>query len=121
MAENTYKKKPESTSLFTLLDKPLNMGAWLEKGSPAYYFPHLLFLAALGLVYITNAHYAESMVRKIQKMEVEVEKLRADYITQKTEYSRLSTYQQTLEKVLKSGLQEKEGKIQKIELKKGEY
>jgi len=45
----------------------------------------VLFISFLGIVYIANAHFAESKVRCIQDLQKEVKLLRWEYMSLKSE------------------------------------
>ena len=44
-------------------------------------FMYVLFLAFLGMIYIANAHLAESRVREIQSLERDIKKLKWEYMS----------------------------------------
>ncbi len=44
-----------------------------------------MFVMVIGLLYIGNTHYAEKTVRRIDAAQSEVEDLRADYTTLKSD------------------------------------
>ena len=85
------------------------------------YIPHALFLTALGIFYIGNNHWAEKTIRKIDKMQVEVEELRADYTSLKADYMFASKQSEVARKVKRIGLKESYAPPNKIVVKKGEY
>ncbi|MFQ5335438.1 MAG: FtsL-like putative cell division protein [Flavobacteriales bacterium] len=47
--------------------------------------PYLLFLALLGLVYISNGFITESTVRDLNKTDNELKEMRAEFISSKSE------------------------------------
>ena len=117
MSGNTYKVKKSSTSgegIFTRLQKMLGLGNLFEDGFPTKYIPHTLFLSVIGILYIANNHWAERMIRKIDKMQVEVEELRADYTSLKADYMYASKQSEVARKVLKLGLKESKTPPNKI-------
>src|SRR4051812_44004146 len=73
------------TSVFSGLEKRLKLESYFEEGFPVQYLPKILFVMALGLLYIGNTHYSEKTVRKINNIQSEVEDLRADYTTMKSD------------------------------------
>ena len=124
MAHNTYKVSQggkKKTSLFSLIGNKLKIDSLFDKGLPAKYIPHTLFLTALGIFYIGNNHWAEKTIRKIDKMQVEVEELRADYTSLKADYMFASKQSEVARKVKKIGLKESYTPPNKIVIDNGEH
>ena len=124
MADNTFKIKKgngEKTSLFSLIGSKLKVDSLFEKGLPAKYIPHTLFLTAIGVFYIGNNHWAEKTIRKIDKTRIEVEEYRADYTSLKADYMFASKQSEVARKVNKIGLKESHTPPNKIVIEKGEY
>ncbi|WP_242920421.1 FtsL-like putative cell division protein [Pontibacter liquoris] len=96
--------KARSFSLFALLDKYANIDSLFEEGVPLKYMPHVLFLTFITLFYIGNTHFAEKTIRKIDKIKVETEDLRADYTTLKSEYMEASKQSEVARNVAPLGL-----------------
>jgi Bacteriodetes cell division protein (FtsL-like) len=48
-------------------------------------FNYVLFLGFLGVVYITNAHFAEKSVRDIQRIQKEIKELKWEYTSIKSQ------------------------------------
>ena len=70
------------------------------------YLPHGLFLVFLGILYIGNGHYGENTIRRIDKVQKEVEDLHADYHTLKADYMFDSKQSEVSLKVKELGLRE---------------
>lgn len=124
MAGNTYKinkGKKTKGSLFSLIENKLKLDSLFDEGLPAKYIPHTLFLTAIGIFYIGNNHWAEKTVRKIDKMQIEVEELRADYTSLKADYMFASKQSEVARKVKKIGLIESQTPPNKIIIENGEY
>lgn len=124
MADNTYKVskgKKKKTSLFSMIGSKLRLDSLFEEGLPAKYIPHTLFLTVIGIFYIGNNHWAEKTIRKIDKMQVEVEELRADYTSLKADYMFASKQSEVARKVKKIGLIESYTPPNKIVIEEGEY
>lgn len=85
--ENTIRigKESKGKGLFGAIEKRLALGSLFEDGFPVQYLPKFMFVLLLALLYISNTHYAEKTLRKIDRTEVEVEDLRANYTTLKSE------------------------------------
>src|SRR5258708_38457142 len=83
--EARIKSSKEGKSAFSGLEKRLKLETYFEEGFPVQYLPKILFVMVVGLLYISNTHYSEKTVRKIDKVQSEVEDLRADYTTLKSD------------------------------------
>ena len=124
MADNTYKiqkRKGGKSSLFSLISEKLRLDPVFSEGLPAQYIPHTLFLTVIGIFYIGNNHWAEKTIRKIDKIQVEVEELRADFTSLKADYMFSSKQSEVARKVKKIGLIESYTPPNKIVIEKGEY
>ena len=124
MTSNSYKikkGKKSSNSLFSYLESKLKLESVFEGGLPSKYIPHTLFLTVIGIFYIGNNHWAEKTIRKIDKVQVEVEELRADYTSLKADYMFASKQSEVARKVKNTGLKESSAPPNKIILEKGEY
>ncbi len=75
----------------------------------------------LGLLYISNTHYGEKTVRKINNIQAEVEDLRADYTTLKADLMFASKQSEVAKKVKDLQLKESLRPPFKIEVAAGEY
>ena len=93
-------------SLFKLIENRLRIEDLSVKEVSGAYLPQILFLTALGILYIGNGHYAENTIRKISTAQKQVEDLRADYHTLKADYMFDSKQSEVASKVKKSGLKE---------------
>jgi hypothetical protein len=134
MAVNTYKEeykkevKPKKESVvrknrmsfFRFLENYLRTDGIFEQGLPIRYIPHILFVTAAGILYIGNIHYAEKTIRKLNRLKIEVDDLRADYTTMKAEYMYASKQSEVANKVAKMGIFESSVPPHKIILKKEE-
>jgi hypothetical protein len=109
------------TSVFSGLEKRLRLESYFEEGFPVQYLPKILFVIALGLIYIGNTHYSEKTVRKINNVQAEVEDLRADYTTLKADLMFASKQSEVAKKVKTFGLQESLIPPSKVVVEKGEY
>ena len=94
------------TSMFSGLEKRLRLETYFEEGFPVQYLPKILFAMALVLLYISNSHHAEKTMRKIEQVQAEVEDLRADYTTLKSDLMFASKQSEVARKVKVMGLKE---------------
>ena len=114
-------KAPAGVSVFSGIEKKLKLESYFEEGFPVQYVPKVLFVMVLGLLYIGNTHYAEKTVRKINNVQTEVEDLRADYTTLKSELMFSSKQSEVAKKIKAYGLKESLIPPSKVLVEKGEY
>lgn len=125
MAENKFriedKSKPSGSGLFGWMSRWVKADSLLERGFPVKYLPKVAFAVLLGVIYVWNTHYAERTVRKIDKLENEVEDLRADVTTLEADYMYSSKQSEVAKQVKALGLEESKEPPYKIVVEKGEY
>ncbi|MDE0472803.1 MAG: FtsL-like putative cell division protein [Ekhidna sp.] len=121
MTENTYKssQRKGQSGVFRLVNRFLRIDSPLNEVIHVYFLPQILFLSFLCLLYIGNRHYAERKIRAINRLENEVEDLRADYTTLKADFMYESKRSEVAKRVAVLGL--KESKESPILVKKVEY
>lgn len=110
----TQETKPKGESLFTKIDRLLKVDTSFDSGLPVRFVPYVLYFTCLGLFYIGNNHYAEKTIRKINRLDEEVEDLRANYTTLKADYMFESKQSEVAKRVKKLGLEESETPPHKI-------
>ena len=122
MAKNTFRLKGQKKeSVFSKIERNLNLGNLFEDGLPVKYLPNLAFLTTLVIIYIGYNHYGEKTSRDINKLEIEVENLRADYTTLKSDYMYSKLQSEVAKRVAGLGLVESKKPPQKIVLEEVEY
>ena len=134
MADNKFKIEPErsneprmrtssgsGSSAFSGLEKKLRLEMYFEEGFPVQYLPKILFCMMIGLLYISNTHYAEKTVRKIDFVQTEVEDLRADYTTLKSDLMFASKQSEVARKVKSLGMVESLNPPTKVVVEEDEY
>src|SRR4051812_16522540 len=109
------------SSMFSGIEKKLKLESYFEEGFPVQHVPKILFIMTLGLLYIGNTHHAEKTVRKIYNVQAEVEDLRADYTTLKSDLMFSSKQSEVAKKVKAYGLKESLTPPSKVVVEKGEY
>lgn len=109
------------SSMFSGIEKKLKLETYFEEGFPVQYVPKILFVMILGLFYIGNTHHAEKTVRKINNIQAEVEDLRADYTTLKSDLMFSSKQSEVAKRVKAYGLKESLTPPHKVVVKKSEY
>ncbi len=127
MSQNTFKKKLKAgnapkggpgKTVFTWIEEKLDVKGFLGEGVPVQLVPPVGFLVLLALIYIYSNHRAESMTRKIEKAQQEVEDLRADVTTLEAEYMQSSMQSEVAKRVAKLEIYELNQPPIKIEVKK---
>jgi hypothetical protein len=108
---NTFKVKSKTDetnkkSIFSFLEKMIDVDGLIKQGVPVKYLPHVLFVSFIGIIYIGNSHYTEKTIKKIARLQVEVEELRADYTSLKADYMIDSKQSEVARKVSELGLEE---------------
>lgn len=127
MIENKFriepkpKKKSSGSGVFSFIEKNLRLENYFEEGFPVQHLPKMAFVMVLGIFYISNTHYAEKTIRKINHMQSEVEDLRADYTTMKADLMLATKQSELARKVHPYGLKESLRPPYKLVVKKGEY
>ena len=133
--ENKFRIEPEKSnssrikdasassgkSLFSGIEKKLKLETYFEEGFPVQYLPKILFFLFLGLLYISNTHYAEKTTRAINAVQSEVEDLRADYTTLKSDLMFGSKQSEVARRVKPIGLKESLKPPYKVEVEESEY
>lgn len=118
MADNKFRIEPErgnqprmkasegGSSIFSGIERRMKLENYFEEGFPVQYLPKILFVMVLGLLYISNTHHAEKTVRRIDQVQSEVEDIRADYTTLKSDLMFASKQSEVARKVKALGLKE---------------
>ncbi len=81
--------------------------------------PYFLYVAFFGIIYIANTHYSERNIRKINKLKIEVDELRLDYTTLKSEYMLAGKRTEVAKRAAKFGIEESNKPAYRIAAKKG--
>src|SRR5690606_4984667 len=116
MAQNTLRKKVKPIgptmksmsrwNLFKWIEEKINVSGLLGEGVPVRLVPPLFYVALLALNYIWSNHSAENTIRKIEKLQQEVEDIRADVTTLEAEYMYSSKQSEVAKKVEPLGIYE---------------
>ena len=115
------KTKRKGFGIFSLLDKYTNVDALFEEGVPLKYLPYILYTTLITLFYIGNTHFAEKTIRRIDKVKVETEDLRADYTTLKSDYMEASKQSEVARNVEPLGLVESSSPPYQVIVSADEY
>lgn len=121
--ENTFKnEKPQKRfSLFTFIEDNLKVFALFDDGVPVKYLPYVLYVIGIGVFYIWNSHNAERNIRRTEKLQKQVDELRADYTTLQASYMYSSKQSEVAKRVNKLGLYESSEPPYKIVVEESEY
>jgi hypothetical protein len=65
-----------------------------------------LFLALLGIIYISNIYYAEKKIRETNELRKELKELRYEYITGKTQLEDRRKQSEIARKIEEQGIKE---------------
>lgn len=101
-AAEAAPQKKESRVVRPLLS--VFSGSFLAKESTFRFFPFLIFLSAMALVYIANGYYAESNVRKVNILTNEIKEKKSEYIIAKSELMFMSKQSEVAKSAEKQGL-----------------
>jgi len=126
---NSYKIEEEieeprertGKGLFSAMENLTGSSGLFKEGLPVKYVPYVFYVSVFLMGYIWNAHTSDKLVRKIAKMKVQVNDLRADYTTLKAELMFKSKQSEVAKEVQSIGLEESMVPPQKIDLEEIEY
>ena len=105
MDRNTYKSQKKK-GVFAYLARKTHWQYPSFPGLPGHYVPILLFIFCIGIFYVGSTHYYERMLRKISRLEREVDALRVDYTTLQAGYMFDSKRSEVARRVAHLGLYE---------------
>lgn len=111
MAINTYKRPEErkGRNFFGWLHRLLQLDDSLQESIHIKFLPQVLFVVFLSVIYIANRHAAEKKIRAINRLEIAVEDLRADYTTLKADYMYSSKQSEVAKRAKAMGLSDNSG------------
>lgn len=95
------KKVHVGSSLHSILD-----GSFLTRENLIRQVPFLLFLTFLGVIYIANSYNSEKTIIEISKIKKELEELRFEYITTKSNLMYHSKQSEVANKLRNTGVKE---------------
>ena len=100
------KEKKAGPPKTNWLYESLDISRWVHYQTVIRNLPFIFFLAALGIAYIANAHYAEKNIREMDQIEKQMNEMRWEYMTTKSELEYMSKQSQVAKMVEPSGLKE---------------
>jgi hypothetical protein len=105
--EVVQEEKPQRRSLKkNWLYESLDLSRWVHHQTVIRNLPFIFFLATIGIIYIYNAHYMEKNVREIDQIEKQMNELRWEYMTTKSQLEYLSKQSEVATMVELTGLKE---------------
>jgi len=110
------KKKSRIGKLFT----DVMGGEFLAYDWSRRQLNYIVFLAAVGVAYISNSYYAESIVRRIDDMNRELKELHYEYISSKSKVMNQGKQSVIIKKLENTGLKESVEPVRKIITKETE-
>ncbi|GEO23767.1 FtsL-like putative cell division protein [Cyclobacterium qasimii] len=126
MGRNSFKSPIKSSrdqkksrfNPFAFIEQKLDISALIGESVPVKFVLPLLYASFLAMVYIWSNYKAENTIRKIDRIQQEVEDLRADVTTLEAEYMYASKQSEVAKKIQPLGIVEIEEPPQKIILEK---
>lgn len=122
MGRNTFKKPIKSSreqkksrfNPFAFIEQKFDISGIVGENVPIKLVLPLLYTSLLALVYIWSNYKAGSTIRKIDRLQQEVEDLRADVTTLEAEYMYASKQSEVVKKIQPLGIIEIEEPPQKL-------
>lgn len=99
------KKRPNKTAFAKQLLDFLG-GGFLTRDAVLNNIPYILFLFAIGILYIGNSHFAESSVITESRLNRELKELRSDFISTRSELMFVSKQSEVAKAVEPMGIYE---------------
>jgi hypothetical protein len=114
--EEAKEQKPPSSKKNWLYES-LDISRWVHYETVIRNLPFVFFISAIGIIYIANAHYAEKSIREMNEIEKEMNEMRWEYMTTKSELEYMSKQSEIARMVEPSGLKELREPPKKIVVK----
>jgi len=80
-----HAKKKRSSRPARKLIRMMNVFGIFDRNQLVHAMPFILFITGLIMFYIGNSYYAESTIRKIDKIKSELKEKRAEFISTESE------------------------------------
>jgi hypothetical protein len=107
--KNKSKGKPAGGTIKSVLE-----GSFLVREKMIRLLPFLLFLTAIGLLYIFNSNYANRTIISISKTKRQIEEQRFEYINTKSKLMQTTRQTEIAKRLQNSGLKESKTPPRKI-------
>jgi len=95
------KNKSSSGTVKSIFD-----GSFLAREKAIKLLPFLIYLTAIGLLYIFNSNYANRTIITISKTKKQIEEQRFEYINTKSKLMQTSRQTEIAKRLVNSGLKE---------------
>ena len=106
-SEPIAEEKPQRrSSKKNWLYESLDLSRLVHHQTVIQNLPFIFFIATIGICYIANSHYAEKNVREIDQIEKQLNELRWEYMTTKSQLEYLSKQSEVATMVQPTGLKE---------------
>jgi len=83
--KEVHAKKKRSSRPARKLIRMMNVFGIFDRNQLVHAMPFILFITGLIMFYIGNSYYAESTIRKIDKIKSELKEKRAEFISTESE------------------------------------
>ncbi|MEO5674319.1 MAG: FtsL-like putative cell division protein [Chitinophagales bacterium] len=103
VAEEKLQRRPSKKNW---LYESLDLSRLVHHRTVIRNLPFIFFLAGVGILYIANSHYAEKNVREIDQIEKQLNELRWEYMTTKSQLEYLSKQSEVAKMVEPAGLKQ---------------
>jgi hypothetical protein len=94
------------------------LGGEVLKNPTIKFYPYLIYLTLLGIVYIANNYNVESKIRQMNKLYAEIKELNAEYITGKANLEEMTKQSELAKKLEKTGIRESVEPLKLIKINK---
>ncbi|MBX7108236.1 MAG: hypothetical protein K1X61_06260 [Chitinophagales bacterium] len=119
--EEVIQEKKVVSSRRNWLYESLDLSRWVHHQTIIRNLPFIFFLAAIAILYIANAHYAEKNVRELNLIEKKMNEMRWEYMTTQSELENISKQSEVAKLVEAAGLKELSEPPKKIIAKQDEH
>ncbi len=113
--------EPESKKWVERILEVLGIEEWVTYNKVVKNGLFILFLVGLGLIHVANTHFAERTVRRINSKEKELQELRWESMTLKSNLMFERKQSELAEQLKETGLEELKVPPKKIIVSKREY
>lgn len=124
---NTFKDNKKKKSLSGTNGKKIQTtarsvmdGSFLTRENVIRFFPLILYLTFLSILYVANSYYAEKRIIEIDRIKKELKELRYTYISTESKSRSLSKQSEVARKLESTGIKESTVPPKKLSAKSDE-